>query len=42
MVALRSTKHRNTALWGRFLRLVVYWFDTYPVFSYSLSTHSGE
>ena len=33
-----STKHRNIALWGRFVRLVGYRFDTYPVFSYSLST----
>jgi len=31
-----STKRRNRALWGRFLRLVGYRFDTYPDFSYSL------
>jgi hypothetical protein len=37
-----STKHQNRALWGRFLGLVGYRFDTYPEFSYSLSTHSGE
>jgi hypothetical protein len=38
MVALRSTKYRNIALWGRFLSPVGYRFDTYPEFSYSLST----
>ena len=41
MVGFGSTKHQNRVLWGRFLRLVGYRFDTYPKFSYSLSTHSG-
>jgi hypothetical protein len=33
-----STKHRNRALWGRFVRLVGYRFDSYPEFSYSLGS----
>jgi hypothetical protein len=42
MVVLSSTIHQNRALWGRLLRLVGYRFDTYPEFSYSLSTQLAK